>query len=153
MNRSLGTADVGGLLVVKGEGTIGSELVDFCPSLRRSVVSLGRVHSWGLTAHLPPDNPELTDRHGGVLLTGVYHLNMPAFKIHDLCLLVETFVNGSDSVCAVTRSMDKVTISTGANSRGLKVWEGDKDILLPQRALTDSERVTLLHNRMGHIFA
>jgi hypothetical protein len=44
--RELGTARVTGILKVKGTGKIGHQSVDWCPDLRRSIISCGRLQSW-----------------------------------------------------------------------------------------------------------
>ena len=99
--------------------------MDFCPDLRRSILSLGRVHSWGLTAKLPPNSaPVLVDASNEVTLRGEYRLSMPCFRLSDVCCLVlslssqkseVTLIHSDaegdlslfDQVAAVTRSMDK----------------------------------------------
>ena len=87
--RELGTAHSNGRIKICGEGYIGSESVDHCPDLRRSILSLGRVHSWGITVKLAPNAPpEFIDRSNDVVLTGVYKLNMPCFKLCDLNLML-----------------------------------------------------------------
>ena len=214
--RLLGTAHAKGSLWIRGEGHVAGEAVDHCPELRRSILSLGRVHSWGLTAKLPPDSaPLLVDGADVAILRGEYRLSMPCFCLSEVCDLLlslssqeseviminsdaEDDVSMFDMVAAVTRSMDKPegrplflpphvrndaardagfqsdhphvddvrgaeggasiaaetsgqAVSTGA-SRHLGIWEGDKSTKLPQRALTDPEKMTLLHLRMGHIF-
>lgn len=167
--RFLGTAHSKGSLCVRGEGKIGNEVVDHCPDLRRSILSLGRVHSWGLTAELPPDSaPVLMDSKKKVMLRGEYRLSMPCFSISDICEFVEImssvkneiFMIDSDSeegnslfnqVAAVTRSMEKHTNPTGVEKR-LDIWRGDKDALIPQRSLNDVEKMELLHFRLGHVF-
>jgi len=150
--RVIGTAHNKGELIVTGEGTIGSEVVEYCPDLRRSILSLGRIHKWGLTAVLPPNGePVLLNEENEVVLQGKYQLSMPCFILSDLKELIinlnmSNISSLSDVVCFTTRGMAK---RSRESADAVAVWRGDTESALPQRALNDEEKIRLLHNRMG----
>ena len=157
--RNIGTASKDGLLPIRGEGMIGRERVDHCPNLRRSILSLGRIHSWGMTIKLPPDgNPVLVNSDGDVIIEGIYHMSMPCFHFDEIMTVIlalpeqssELSMIDSAAAAATTRSMDRPADPVIKDR--LKIWEGAKDMILPQKHLTDFEKMELLHFRMGHIY-
>ena len=153
-NKSIGTADKSAVIQVTGIGVMAGEQADFCPSLRRPIVSLGRVHKWGLTAKLPPEGkPMLVDKFDNVLLEGEYILSMPCFELCDIYdFLLSRAEVATDTVCAVTRLMEKKSDKLVKKRKKTDLWSGDDCRVLPQKNLNDQEKMQLFHNRMGHVF-
>ena len=123
---------------------IGRERVDHCPNLRRSILSLGRIHSWGMTIKLPPDgNPVLVNSNGDVVIEGIYHMSMPCFHFDAIMNVILALPEQSselsmiDSAAATTRSMDR-TADPVVKYRP-KMCEGANDMILQQKNLTDLE--------------
>ena len=92
-----------------GVGKIADEEAELCLELRRSILSLGRVHAWGLTVKLPPDGqPVLLDTNDYVIMQGHYVLAMPCFTMDDIrAFLFSRAEVATNTVCVVTRSMEK----------------------------------------------
>jgi len=107
--RAIGTANNTGVIQVTGVGKIADEEAELCLELRRSILSLGRVHAWGLTVKLPPDGqPVLLDTNDYVIMQGHYVLAMPCFTMDDIrAFLFSRAEVATNTVCVVTRSMEK----------------------------------------------
>ena len=85
VDEQLGTANKGALLPARGIGRVGNEEVKWCPDLRKAMMSLGRVHSWVLSADFALDGlPILYSTVGDIrqiVLVGSYKDGMPCFDL------------------------------------------------------------------------
>ena len=109
VSEALGTASKDGSLPVRGIGRVGSEEAKWCPDLRKSIISLGRLHSWNLSADLPKSEmPIIYDDSSGMketVLSGEYKNGMPCFKLAAVLNLAR--MQDKSTVCAVNTISDE----------------------------------------------
>jgi hypothetical protein len=87
LDIELRTAQVKGILKIMGTGKIGQQSADWSPMLRRSIISLGRLHSWNCSLFMLVNCvSEIHTPHKRVLL-GKYVRGRPVFAMDDIFYL------------------------------------------------------------------
>ena len=104
----MGTANKGAVLPVKGIGRVGGEEIKWCPDLRKAIISLGRIHSWALSADFPRDGVPILYHtlrgHRQAVLVGQYKNGMPCFELNSILKLARR--QREDSVTHVMNGAD-----------------------------------------------
>ena len=87
---------------------MGQEEVMWCPDLRKAIMSLGRIHSWMLSADFPRDGLPMLYRYVGnsrqSVLIGKYKNGMPCFELDKILKLARR--QSGNSVAHVVSDAD-----------------------------------------------